>query len=136
MSEKRKKRSLVAVTLFKDRPQVGGKKLYPLSGGRLAMLEERGNPLVGELSKGSEITSWQVLELLMVARMSRDELVEVAMLPDEEWERGVKIFGIDVEEEDLSDFWEILEAEFEAIRKLMATPAKKKVPRKRARKGC
>ena len=101
----------------------------------MAMLEERGNPLVGELSKGSEITSWQVLELLMVARMSRDELVEVAMLSDEEWQRCVKIFGIDVEEEDLSDFWEILEAEFEAIRKLMAAPAKKKA-RKRVAKGC
>ena len=37
--------SLIDVTFFAKRPKVGCYHLHPLTAGRLALLEERGNPL-------------------------------------------------------------------------------------------
>lgn len=105
----------LTITLFDDRPKVGGERLHPLTGGRIAMLEERGNPLIGGVKEGATVSSWAVYEVLMVARLEDEDLVDVAMEDETGWQRAVKGFALQVPDDELREFWQVLEAEIKAI---------------------
>lgn len=123
--------------LFSERPKVGQWEMKPLTAGRIVMLEERGNPLLGKLKAGDEVRSEWVFELLMVCAMDPRELARLSRSGDEEWRDEVGVFGMDVTEAELTEIWEIVEAEFSAIEKVKAEPKKKaarKTTRKKARR--
>jgi|TARA_R110002167_G_scaffold82978_1_gene226010 hypothetical protein len=128
MSEK-KKRMAAASMLFESRPKVGGKKLYPLTAGRMVILEERKNPLVGSMTKGEEVSGQAVFELMMVCALEPRELAKIARLEAGDWDEEVSVFGMEVAQGDLIDFWNVVEAEFEAMRSARAVPKKKRARR-------
>jgi len=117
------------LTLFDSRPEVGGERLHPLTGGRVAILEERGNPLVAGLKEGEVVQSWAVYETLMVAALEDEELLDVCVLDDAGWKREVRRYALGVEDGVLSEFWVILEAELRAIRAAQVETVKKKASR-------
>lgn len=121
-------RQRFSMTLFDHRPEVGGVMLHPLSGGRIAILEERGNPLAMGVAAGTEVASRSVYEVLMVARLGADELLDLADLDDPGWRRAVRKFSLEVPDDELYEFWMILEAEMEAVRAAVAVPKKKRRP--------
>tara|TARA_R110002110_G_scaffold11801_12_gene56555 strand:+ start:135 stop:536 length:402 start_codon:yes stop_codon:yes gene_type:complete len=120
-------KSGILLTMFSERPEVGGRRLEPLTGGRVAVLEERQNPLVMGVKKGGEVSSWKVYEVLMVATMAAEDLAALAMEEGPGWDQAVKLFGIGVPDDELQEFWAVLEAEMEAIRKARVVPKKKAV---------
>jgi len=120
----------LALTLFDTRPLVGDKPLHPMTGGRIALLEERANPLVIGGQPGAEISSWKLFEVLLVATSTDEELVELSFLEAGEWDRAVRRLGLATTTEELLAFSALLENELVAIQ--AATPKKKTAMRKRA----
>jgi len=125
-----KRETKQGLALFGRRPKVGGMQLHPLTAGRLSVLEERGNPLIGGMKKGDELAAERVYEVMMVAAMTGDELAELALEEEREWRVAVRKFSFGVSEEALEAFWELTEKEMEAIRKARAVPVKKTTPRR------
>jgi len=129
MSKAKGNKNLV-LTLFGNRPKVGEYELYPLTAGRIALLEEKGNALFsGSLKEGETVESFDVFEAFLVSISSGEELAELSQ-DDEEWKRSVRAFGFDLQDETLMQFWEVVEAEQKAISQARAVPKKK-----RARRG-
>ena len=122
--------SLVQYTFFKARPKVGNLQLYPLSAGRLIVLEQKGNPLAGA-SSGDEADPFALYEALLVASSDAETLAEMCLLEDREWQLEVRKFGFDLEDECLNKFQQVIETEMDAIQKSMVVPKKKAVARKR-----
>lgn len=112
---------LIQYTLFKKRPKVGGYQLHPLSAGRLLILEELGNPLgTGEVQ--DEVDQMSVYEAFMVASMDADELAD-AVADEAAWKRQVRVFSLDLADDDLNKFWEIMQDELSEAAKKMTEPA-------------
>ena len=103
--------SLIDVTFFAGRPSVGAYKLNPLSAGRIAVLEERGNPLATGEEGAEKEDRFAIYEAMMVAVMDGPELADLSMEAEFEWQRAVRAFGIDCSNDDLNKFWQICEAE-------------------------
>ena len=125
--------ALVKYTFFKKRLKVGSLQLYPLTAGRLIVLEQRGNPLAGG-GAGDEPDPFSLYEALLVASSDAHELADLCMLDDDEWQRAVRAFGFDLPDEVINSFQEVIEAEMEAIQKSMTQP-KKKAARKTVRRA-
>jgi hypothetical protein len=90
MSEKTGKNLRV---LFVDRPRLGPFRLFPLTAGRVAILEDKGNSLaVG--SKSGEVSSFELFEAMMVCLLDRDELAEKAVLEEVPWKIEVRRFQL------------------------------------------
>ena len=121
--------SLVNYTFFKKRPKVGNMQLYPLTAGRLIVLEQHGNPLAGA-GTGDEPDPFALYEALMVASSDAEQLAELCMLEDRDWQLEVRRFGFEIADECLNDFQEVIEVEMKAIQAAQVQP-KKKVARKR-----
>ena len=129
MSKAKGKKALV-MTLFSNRPKVGEYELHPLTAGRIALLEEKGNALFsGDLKEGETVESYDVFEAFLVSISSGEQLAELSQ-DEEEWKISVRAFGFDLEDETLMEFWEVVEAEQKAITQARAVPKKK-----RARRG-
>lgn len=129
MSEKG---NLLKFTIFGNRPKFGDLQLYPLAAARVALLQEKRNPLFIEgLKEGDELGPYPIQELLFVASKTGEEL---AFVPDDEWEQYVKAFGYDLEDEVLIEAWEYFEKETAAMNAAQAKPKKKKRARKVSRK--
>ena len=126
---KTKNKNLV-LTLFSKRPKVGEYTLHPLTAGRIALLEDKGNKLfAGSLKEGDSVDSFDVFEAFMVSVSSGEELAELSILSDEEWKISTRAFGFDLEDRTLMDFWDVVEAERKAISSARAVPKKKKARR-------
>ena len=121
--------SLVNYTFFKKRPKVGGLQLYPLTAGRLIVLEQRGNPLAGTVADG-DADPFALYEALMVASSDAEALAEMCMLENHEWDVEVRKFGFDLPDEDLNAFQAVIEAEMKAIQAAQVQPKKKRAARK------
>jgi hypothetical protein len=128
MSKAKGKKSLV-MTLFANRPKVGEYELHPLTAGRIALLEEKGNALFsGDLKEGETVESYDVFEAFLVSISSGEQLAELSQ-DEEEWKISVRAFGFDLEDETLMEFWEVVEAEQKAITQARAVPKKKRARR-------
>jgi len=130
--------SLVNYTFFKTRPKCGEFKLYPLTAGRLIILEERGNVLATKRSEeNADVPVMTMYEALMVASTDSEALAEVSLLEDHDWQLEVRKFSFDCSDEAVGDFEGIFMKEMEAVQKKMVKPIKKrpgKKASKRARK--
>lgn len=122
--------------LFESRPKFCGERLYPLSAGRIVILEERENPIVLGQKAGDTVTQDSLFELLLVVSMDDRELSEFVVDADErEWKVKAKEISMGLTPEDVGEFWELIEAEKAEIEAARATPKKKSVSRgKTARK--
>lgn len=129
--------SKAGMILFAKRPQLGGLTLYPMSGGRVAILEEKGNPLVGggddHEEEEREITRFELFEAFFVVASDQDELVEAMGLDEEGWKKAVNRFSLGEAGNLTEAFGRLVRSEFERIKKAIAEP-KKKVAKKQARK--
>ena len=77
---KTKNKNLV-LTLFSKRPKVGEYTLHPLTAGRIALLEDKGNKLfAGTLKEGDSVDSFDVFEAFMVSVSSGEELAELGVV--------------------------------------------------------
>lgn len=129
--------SLMEYTFFSKRPQVGQYQLHPLSVGRLAVLEERGNPLATGDGGGQE-DRFSIQEALLVASSSGDDLAEWSLEDEPAWKLRVRRFAMDISNDDLNEFWEISMKELKAAQDSMVAPPEKsrgksgKAKRKRA----
>ena len=103
--------SLIDVTFFAGRPKVGAYKLNPLTAGRIAVLEERGNPLATGDEGAEKENRFAIYEAMMVAVMDGPELAELSMEAEFEWQRAVRAFSMDCSNDDLNKFWQICEKE-------------------------
>lgn len=120
-----KEKKSLSRTLFANRPKAGGYELQPLTAGRILFLEERGNSLfTGALKEGDDVSSGDVYEAFFVCVCSGEELAELAS--GDEFEKAVKTFQFDLQDEALVDFWNVLEEEQESIQKAKAVPKKKR----------
>lgn len=122
---KKRKNPLLKFTLFAARPKVGKWTLYPLTGGRMAVLEERKNPLGMGVQDGDEIDSFAVYEALLVLILDGEELAELSLLDDKEWKLKVRTWALDVPDEVLEEFWEFFNKELEAVTEAKTKPRKK-----------
>lgn len=127
--------SLVSYTFFKNRPTVGEFQLFPLTGGRLIILEERGNPLALEDVSESEVDPFALYEALLVASCDGETLAEVSLCNDLDWKLEVRKFGLDCSDEAINDFEQVIKKEMEAIQKAAVKSAKKKAARKVGKPG-
>jgi hypothetical protein len=126
---KTKNKNLV-LTLFSKRPKVGDHTLYPLTAGRIALLEDKGNGLfAGALKEGDSVDSFDVFEAFMVSVSSGEELAELSILSDVEWKIATRAFGFDLEDQTLMEFWDVVEDERKAISAARAVPKKKRARR-------
>lgn len=116
---------LLRFTLFSARPAVGGRKLHPLTGGRLAVLEERGNVIATGAKTGDEVDSFTVYEALLVALLDGEELAELSVLEAKEWKIKVRSFAMGVADAELNQFWGIFNAELDAAKAAQVKPRKK-----------
>lgn len=123
--------SLVDYTFFSKRPKVAGMQLYPLTAGRLIVLEQHGNPLAGSGTDGDP-DPFALYEALMVAACDSGELAELCMLDDHAWKVEVRRFGFEVADQALNEFQAVIEAEIEAIQASQVQPKKKAVRKPRA----
>ena len=124
--------SLVDYTFFSKRPKVNGIQLYPLTAGRLIVLEQRGNPLAGA-ADGSDPDPFALYEALLVASSESEDLAEMCMLDDHDWKVAVRKFGFDVPDSSLTDFQKVIEQEMEAIQASQVQPKKKAARKSPAR---
>ena len=125
--------SLVNYTFFKARPKVGELQLYPLSAGRLIVLEQRGNPLAGSGTGDDEPDPFALYEALLVASSDSGELAELCMLDEREWNVEVRKFGFDLPDDCINEFHAVIETEMDAIQKSMVVPKKKAARKPRPR---
>ena len=119
--------------LFGERPKIGGMKLWPMSGGRIAILEEKGNALVtgsGEVS----VSRFELFEAFFVAASGPEDLVEALGAGEDRWKDAVNLFSLGEAGDCLEEFGELMREEFERIRGSLAEP-KKKAAKKRAKKS-
>ena len=116
---------LIRHTLFKARPKVGAFQLHPLTAGRVLVLEELGNPL----GTGSdiEIDSRAVYEAFLVAILPGEEL-EAAVQDEDAWLRRVRVLSLEMSDDDLNAFWEIIQAELQAAAGKMTEAVEKPAP--------
>ena len=121
--------------LFYRRPQVGPYKLWPMAVGRLAILEEKKNPIVVGAEAGQDVPSFAMLEIIMAAALDEDDLIDRSLLSESEWNRSVKSFSMGITNEMLLDFNEIFAAEMKRIEAAKVEPIEeqKKSPGKKAR---
>lgn len=124
--------SLVDYTFFSKRPKVSGMQLYPLTAGRLIVLEQRGNPLAGAAT-GEDPDPFALYEALLVASSDSENLAEMCLLDDHDWKVAVRKFGFDVPDATLNDFQKVIEAEMDSIQASQVQP-KKKAARKAIRR--
>lgn len=116
--------SKLKMLLFEKRPKVGGIQLWPMTGGRVAILEEKGNALV---SGGEEITisRFEIMEAFLVVALGPEELAEKLGLDDAAWRREVNLFSLGEAGDLVAEFGEMMREEFDRIRGAMAEPKKK-----------
>jgi hypothetical protein len=123
------------MVLFAKRPEIGGMKFYPLTGGRVAILEDRKNVFVcGSGEKEIELDSFGLFELMMVAAAASDELAELSVLEDREWKVEVRKFSLGEAGDYAEEFGHLVKDELEAIQASLAQPKKKRTARKKARR--
>lgn len=123
-----------ALVLFGSRPKLGGKAVFPLSGGRVALLEDLGNGLFGgDAGESVTVSRFELFEVMMVCVLSEDELVEAMGMDEGAWKREVNRFSLGPYGDRVEEFGELLRLELEAIQNRVTRP-KKKAARKRARK--
>ena len=129
MSEEK---DVLRYTIFGDRPVIGDLELQPLTAGRVALLQEMGNPLFLEgLKEGDELGAFPMMEVLFVAIKSSRDLAEASEEGEREWRVAVREFGMDLDNEVLMDAWEVFEKEAASI---TGAQAKKKRTRKKTAK--
>ena len=124
--------SLVDYTFFSKRPKVSGMQLYPLTAGRLIVLEQHGNPLAGAGTDGDS-DPFALYEALMVASCESGDLAELCLLEDHAWKVEVRKFGFEVADQALNEFQTVIEAEIEAIQASQVQPKKKAARKSPAR---
>jgi len=125
-----KKNSLV---LFSSRPALGGVALFPLSAGRVAILEDRKNPFVigtgdGEISV--EMGSFELFEVMFVLSLEAEALAIASVLEGDEWKVEVRKFSLGDAGDYVEEFGRLVQGELEAIQANLTTPKKKKRARK------
>lgn len=122
------------IVLFSKRPKIGGRALYPLSGGRVAVLEERGNVIFqgGEDEREVKVTRFDLMEAMMMAALDPADLAPLMALDDDEWKVAVNEFSLGELGDFVGEFGELLKAEMDAVRENLSVPKKKRA-RKRAR---
>jgi hypothetical protein len=127
--------SLIEYTFFSKRPKISGVQLYPLTAGRLIVLEQRGNPLAGAGTDDNP-DPFALYEALMVASSDSEQLAEMCLLDDHDWKKEVRKFGFDVPDVVLTDFQKVIEDEMDAIKQSQVKPKKKaaSAPRSRTKK--
>lgn len=130
----KKKGAALKFTLFATRPKVGKFKLHPMTGGRMAVLEERGNPLALGAETGDEVDPFVVYEALLVAILDGEELAELSLLDADAWKLKVRKWSMDVEDEVLEGFWDVFNGELDAVKEVQTVP-RKKPKKKAARRG-
>ena len=123
---------LLKFTMFSHRPKVGDYRLRPLTGGRMAVLEERGNPLARGAEEGDEVDPFTVYECFFVATLDGEELAELSVLEDEAWKIKLRGWAMEVDDDLLNEFWEVFNGELEAA-KGAQTKARKKPKKAPAR---
>lgn len=132
MKAKNEKRlePLLKFTMFSARPEVGGRKLNPLTGGRLAVMEERGNVIATGARPGDDVDSFSVYEAMFICLAGGAELAELSLLDDRDWKLAVRGFAMDVPDDDLNEFWAVFNGELEAAKAAATESAKKPVARR------
>ena len=120
----------LVLKLISKRPKAGQYKLYPLTAGRIALLEDKGNKLFsGTLREGDSVESYDVFEAFMVSVSSGEELAELSILSEDEWKIATRAFGFDLEDQTLMEFWDVVENERKSISAARAVPKKKRAGR-------
>jgi hypothetical protein len=114
---------LIQNTFFLSRPVVGGIPLFPLTGGRVAILAERGNPVA--TGREEKPDPFAVYECFFVASQEGRELAKISLDSPEAWRERVRAFALEVEDDALNEFWEILQGEIEAVRRARVEPVGK-----------
>jgi len=102
---------LIKHTLFSSRPEIGGRQVYPLTAGRLLVLEEMGNPL--GTGDGENVQAMSIYEAFLVAITPGPELEELTR-DAVAWKRTVRRFSLETPDEDLNAFWFVFEGELKA----------------------
>ena len=123
------------IVLFAKRPKIGPMTLWPMSGGRVAILEEKGNRLVTGTGGGeASISRFELFEAFFVAASSEDELVPMMSAEDREWKNAVNGFSLGEAGDLVDQFAEVVRAEFERITAMITEPKKKAATRASRRK--
>lgn len=128
----RKVMKKTGMILFAKRPKVGPFELWPMTGGRVAILEEKGNALV-EGSEDGTVSRFELFEAFFVVSQGPDQLAEAMGFEDDEWKLAVNRFSLGEAGEAVEEFAKVARAEFERIQAAIAEP-KKKTARKRAKR--
>jgi len=106
-------KKLLGHTFFKKELTVGKFKLNALSGARMLILDEVGNPLAtGEEDADAK---WSVYEAMMVCVLDAEALLAYNALSPDEWKAKVKAFAMGVEDDELNEFWDLFQAELVEI---------------------
>lgn len=103
-------------TFFEKRPTIGQWKFYPLYNGRIKILMDRKNAQFCEdieLTPANELHS--IYEVLMVASMSEEELVESSIVDDDEWKKLVVKFSLKLTDDELRQATSLIQKELELI---------------------
>lgn len=124
---------LIGHTFFNKKPKVGKYQLQAINAGRMAILEDKKNPLA--LGEAGVASPWAVHEAFFVAWQGSSELLTYSLEPDDEWERRVREFALDLADDDLNEFWEIFQAEVDEINKSKVVEAPKAVGKRVSRGG-
>ncbi|MGJ8677226.1 MAG: hypothetical protein ACSHX0_06895 [Akkermansiaceae bacterium] len=127
------KNTLVQFTLFDTRPVVDGKKLYPLTAGRLRLLEELENPLASGDFEG-EVDTIFIYEVFLVVALSSEDLAE-KMRDKDAFKHEVLVSSLSMADEVLNAFWDLLQDEMTAAARKMTVPAAKQGKHRGARKA-
>lgn len=110
---------LISHTLFSTRPEVGGVRLFPLSAGRIEALRALGNPL--GTGDGSEVGVRAIYEAYLVSTLEGQDLAHLLANP-ERWKLMVDGTALNLPDEVLNEFWEVLQDELAAISRKTVEP--------------
>ena len=108
-------------TLFDTRPTLGKKKLHPLTGGRLKLLEEIGNP-IGTGDIGEEVDITHIYEAYFVAISSEDDLYE-AITHEDGISGKSRRLSLSLSNDTMNEFWGLFQDELQAAADKMTQPA-------------
>ena len=109
--------------LLSEGREIGGHAIKPLSPARVAILERRGNKLVGSASEQSDLDA--AAEVFFVVTREPAQLVSMRRMSAEDWLDEVEAFALELGADDLNTFMVYLQGELEAIGAVSAEPVEK-----------
>jgi hypothetical protein len=106
-----------------DAPDIGGYAIHPLSPGRLAILERRGNKLAGgDNENQTDIDA--ATEIFYVLTRAAQELTAMRRADRDEWLDAVEEFSLALPATALQEFATLLETELETLEATAVEPGK------------